>query len=237
MKKIVLGLIGLSVFLTTLSAEEIYATFNVEATKKANIAFSSSGIVEKIYVDIGSVVKAGDIIAKLNNDDIQAMLDIQKVSLKYTKLDLDRQEKVKNIIDKAKYDSYAYKYENAKAQVKYQQSLLDKTVLKAPFEGVIISKEIEIGDVVSAQMVKTTFQIQSKNERKLVLEFDQKYHGSVKVGDKFRYTIDGYTKEYEGVVSKIYPYASTTSRKIKAEVFTQDFVVGLFGDGYITTNR
>ena len=58
-------------------------------------------------------------------------------------------------------------YESAKAQVVYQQTLLDKTILKAPFEGTIISKAIEEGDVVSAQAVKKPlFKIESRNNRK-----------------------------------------------------------------------
>lgn len=217
----------------SLYGQKVYATFDVVAQKSANVAFNSSGIVDKIYVDIGSVVKKDEILAKVKNDDQKALLNIHETTLKFAKKDYNRQVRIKNIIDQAKFDSYANKYESSKAQVAYQKELLDKTSLKAPFDGVIISKEIESGDVVSAQMVKTAFKIQSVNKRKLVLQFDQKYHNVVKVGDKFEYKLDGDENEYLGIISKIYPYANTKTRKIQAEVLTMEILVGLFGDGYI----
>ena len=221
----------------TVQAKDVYATFSVEAEKSANLAFSSSGIVDEVAVDVTTLVKKGDLLAKLQNGDLKAQLDIAQTALKYAKADYDRQVKVKNIIDKTHFDQFAFKYENAKAQLKYQQALLDKTFLKAPFDGVIYEKSVEVGDVVSGQMITTVFKIQSKKSRKLILEFDQKYHKVIKIGDVFNYQIDGDTKQYQGKISKIYPYANTKTRKIKAEVLVQDFIVGLFGDGYITTQK
>lgn len=218
---------------TGANAQKIYATFDVAAQKSANVAFHSSGIVGKIFVDIGSVVQKGDMLAKLQNEETKAVLDIHQTALKFAKKDYNRQVKVRKIIDQAKFDSYENKYESSKAQVAYQKILLDKTILKAPFDGVIVSKEIETGDVVSGQMIKTAFKIQSSKKRKLILQFDQKYHATVKVGDIYHYKLDGDNNEYRGVVSKIYPYADTKTRKIKAEVLTDDILVGLFGDGYI----
>jgi RND family efflux transporter MFP subunit len=231
MKRIIFSILFL---ISTLSADKIYATFDVVAHKSASLAFSSGGIIDKIYVDVGSVVKKGEPLAKLDNNDIKALLNVHKTTLKFAKKDLDRQIKIRNLIDQAKYDSFENKYESAKAQVEYQQTLLDKTILKAPFDGVIISKELESGDVVSGQMIKTAFKIQSKAKRKLIIEFDQKYHGKVNVGDKFSYKVDGDEKSYKGTISKIYPYADTKTRKITAEVKVKNLVVGLFGDGYIT---
>lgn len=233
MKKIILLIFIINIHLF---AEQIYATFDVVAKQSANVAFSASGIIKDIKVDIGSEVKKGAILASLNNQDLQASLNIVNTTLKYAKKDLLRQEKIKNIIDQAKYDSFEQKYESAKAQVQYQKALLDKTILKAPFNGVIISKEIEIGDVVSGQVIKTAFKIQSKSNRKLLLSFDQKYNGIVKKGDIFTYTLDGSDRKYQGKITKVYPYSDTKTRKIKAEVETKNLLVGLFGDGYIEVN-
>jgi RND family efflux transporter MFP subunit len=230
MKKIFLTLLTL---VSLIHAQNIYATFDVVAAKSANLAFTASGIVQKVNVDIGSIVKKGDILAVLDNDDIKAMLDKTKIVLKFATRELKRQEKIKNLIDASKYDKVLSNYENAKASVAYQQALYEKTILKAPFDGIIYDKAIEVGDAVSGMMLKTVFKIQSLKERKLILEFDQKYHGIVKVGQTFKYKVDGDSKTYTGVISKVYPYANFDNRKIKAEVKAKDFTVGLFGDGYI----
>jgi len=132
MRRMILVLMLLTL---SLSAEEIYATFTVEADKSANLAFTSSGIVNRVTVDIASPVKKGEVLAELNNDDLKAALAISATVLKYAQKEYDRQTKVKSLVDKSKFDTYAFNYENAKAQVAYQQALLDKTVLTAPFDG------------------------------------------------------------------------------------------------------
>ncbi len=231
-----------------LSATEIYTTFNIEAKQSANLSFYAGGIVEKIYVDVSSVVKKGDKLVELQNDDLKASLKIAKaslenakVTLKFAKKDYDRQLLIKDLIDEARFDNYLLVYEkakvsvsSAKANLAYQQSLLDKTSIYAPFNGVIFEKSIEVGDVVSSMMLTTVFKIQSQKKKKLVLEFDQKYWQSVKVGDSVKYNVNGDKNSYEGKIAKVYPHANLDNRKIKAEVEVNQFIVGLFGDGYIT---
>ena len=230
MKKIILTLLLIAV---NLQAKEIYATFNVEAKQHADLAFTSSGTVEKVNVEVATVVKKGEILAELNNADLKAARYIAATALKYAKRDYERQAKVKKLVDASKFDCYTFKYENAKAQLAYQQALLDKTQLKAPFDGVIYDKNIEVGDVVSGAMIRTVMKIQSPKKRELILEIDQKYWKVLKVGQVFHYSIDGDTQTYSGKISKIYPYANSANRKIRAEVEAEGFTPGLFGDGHI----
>lgn len=217
----------------TLNAADVYATFSVEADKSANLAFDASGITKSVNYDISESVKKGAILASLSNEDTKASLDMAKTAVAFSKRDYERQLKVKDLIDAGKFDAFAFKYEDAKNQLAFAQAKYNKTFLRAPFDGVIYEKDIEVGDTVSGMMLKTVFKIQSKRERKLILAFDQKYHSQVKVGQSFRYGVDGDTKEYRGVITKVYPFANSANRKIKAEVAAKDFVVGLFGEGYI----
>jgi len=233
--------------ITFINAQEVYVTFNIEAHQSAKLAFYTGGVVKKVYVDVSSVVKKGDKLVELQNDDLKAALKIAQANLKNTKVTLKfatkaykRQLLIKDLIDEGKFDQYALDFErakvgvvSAKANLAYQQSLLDRTLILAPFSGIIFEKSIEVGDVVSGMMLSTAFKIQSQKNRKLILEFDQKYWKNVKIGDSVRYNVNGDKKTYTGKISKIYPYANSKNRKIKAEVQTKNFVVGLFGDGYI----
>ncbi len=232
MKKIILVLY---LILVQSEAQEIYATFNVDAQKSANLSFTASGTVNKVNVDVGSIVTKGMVLATLNSDDIRASLAVAKTALKYAKRDYERQLKVKQILDQSRLDKYAFKYENAKAQVIYQKTLLDKTVLKAPFDGIIFQKDVEVGDAVSGMMLKTVLKIQSLHQRKLILEFDQKYWKQVNIGNEFNYMLDGDNTKYRGSISKIYPVVNALQRKMKAEVKGKDLIVGLFGTGMIQT--
>ena len=230
-------------------AENVYATFNVVPNKTADTAFYASGVVEKIYVDINSKVKKGQKLAELQNNDLQASVDMAKASLSdakialdFSKKDYEREKKVQNLVDEATFDRFRLAYEraqaavtNAQANLKYKQTLLNNSILYAPFDGIITDKKVEIGDVVSSMMLKTAFTIQSVSSRKLIVEFDQAYWKNVKVGNTFRYKLDGDTKEHTGKISKIYSVSSSTNRKMKAEVMANDIMVGLFGDGIIVT--
>ncbi len=234
MKKMIVGLILLSV---VLQAKEVYATFTVAAEKSANLAFTSSGIVNNVLVDVATVVKKDGVLVELENADLKAALSIANTSLKYAKKEYDRQLEVKHLVDESRLDGYAYKYENAKGQMEYQQALFDKTILRAPFDGIIYEKSVEAGDAVSGGMLRTILKIQSLHQRKLILEFDQKYWNNIKIGQTFHYSVDGDIKMYTGKISNVYPFADSSNRKIIAEVKANDFTPGLFGEGYISIDE
>ena len=229
MKKLFL----ITIFTAYAFSQEVYATFNVEASKSANLAFNISGIVEKVNADIGTFVKKGDTIAKLKSDDSKANVELARVALKYAKKDLDRAKRASSALDKAKLDAYAYKYETAHAKLNLAKATYEKSFLRAPFNGLITAKYIEVGDGISAMPPKTAFKIETPNDKKLILEFDQKYFKSVKKGDKFKYSFDSDSKEYVGVISKIYPTINAQTRKAKAEVKVSNVPTGLFGTGFI----
>ena len=70
-----------------------------------------------------------------------------------------------------------------------------------------------------------------------MLEFDFKYISKVKVGDTFEFSVDGIESKQIAVINKIYPTASESNRKVKAEALVQNIVPGTFGDGYIKTKN
>lgn len=236
MKKVIT--LALLLCLSKVQAKEIYATFTVHAKQGASLAFNYSGIVSELHVDIMSVVKKGQILATLANDDLVATTNASKVTLKYAKLDHERYKDLfkQNLVDKAMLDKYAMAHEAIEAQIALENAIYEKTILRAPFDGVISKRMIELGDVVSGQMIKTAFNLQSEHARILVVEFDQKYNSDVKIGDTFLYKVDGDETQYEGKIYRIYPEANSDNRKIAVQVIATDLKVGLFGEGKIITS-
>ena len=235
--KIIITL-ALALSAATVQAKEIYATFTVHAKQGANLAFNYSGIIKELHVDIMSVVKKDQILATLASDDLIATNNASKVTLKYAKLDHERHKDLykKNLIDKALLDKYAMAYEAIKAKIEVENAIYDKTILRAPFDGVISKRMIELGGVVNGQMIKTAFNLQSEHARILVVEFDQKYNSDVNIGDTFLYKVDGDDRQYEGQVYRIYPEANRDNRKIAIQVIAKGLKVGLFGEGKILTS-
>ena len=237
MRQLLTVLTILTISTTNIYAQKVYATFDIVANRSAGLAFNSSGIVSSISVEISDRVKRGDTLAILHSDDLQANLNIATVAEAHAQSDYERQQMARDVIQKSVLDRYKFQYDSAKAQVAYLKALLDKTILKAPFDGVISAKKIEEGDVVSGAMVRTVLEIQSQTKRKLILEFDQKYWSIVQIGDSFEYAVDGDKTKRHGVISKIYPKANISSRKMVAEVYAEGLIVGLFGNGYIITKQ
>lgn len=225
--------------------QEVYATFNVKADKEANLALSSNGLVKKVNVDVGDKVKKGQILLELESDDLKTsvmlakkQIELAEVNLRFSKKAYDRYSKVKEVVDEGEFDKYASSYErskielaNAKANLAYKRALLDKTRLKAPFSGVIASKEVEMGNGVSSAMMETLFTLITPQKQKLVVLIDEKYWKRVKVGQTFRYSVDGSDKKLETKIAKIYPSIDPKKRAITLEMPTKGLKVGLFGHG------
>ncbi|MDE6887019.1 MAG: efflux RND transporter periplasmic adaptor subunit [Helicobacteraceae bacterium] len=239
--------IFLVLFSASLCAEEVYATFISRGVKEASLRINASGIVDLLKVDVGSKVKTGDLLLKLQNntqvEDVkiqQAQSDANEQTYLFQKNQFERYEQSKSVVDKNTYEQIYFNFKNAEnnykmslASLQLQKELLNNTYLKAPFDGVIAERMIEIGDGVS-QNGTDLFKLIS-NDIKLIIEFDSKYIDKVKVGDNYTFSIDGSEKKQSVTITKVYPSIDPINRKLKAEALVKNMVSGVFGDGYITT--
>ena len=246
MKKLVF-LAGFALFCANLWAEEVYATFVSYGVKEASLKLNASGIVDTINVDVGSKVKKGDVLLKIKNSTQienvkmqQAQADANEQTYLFQKSQFERYEQSKSVIDKNTYEqmyanfkSTENNYKTSLASLQLQKEMLNDTYLKAPFDGVIATKNIELGEGV-AQNNTELFTLIS-NEIKIVLEFDSKYAGKVKVGDVYNFSVDNAKNKQSATITKVYPSIDSQTRKIKAEAKVQNMVSGVFGDGFITT--
>lgn len=228
---------------------EIYASFDVYAVHNSKLAMQSMGVVSEIYVGIGDEVKKDQILLKLDTKSEEILLETSKNDLEmskqsqiYTKNMLNKFKKVKDVTSAQTYEDIKFKYDSAqnafnkaKIGIKKAEDLIEKKLLKAPFDGVIEAKLTEVGEGVGGVM-QPLFIISSYPFVKLVLSFDEKYYNVVKKGDIFRYKVDNSNQEFEGKIEKIYPSIDIKSRKVIAEVHLEKpLTLGMFGEGYIIT--
>lgn len=68
---------------------------------------------------------------------------------------------------------------------------------------------------------------------KLLLSFDSKFIDVVKVGQEFRYRLEGGDKEFSSTIDLIYPTIDVRNRKVYAISYVKELKVGLFGEGKI----
>lgn len=215
-------------------ATDVYAIFNIKALQDSKLALDSSGIVDLIKVEVGSVVKKGDMLLKLANQDRVAQASSIEQQYIFAKNQYQRYQKTGGAVDKNTLEQYYSNYKKLEADHKYYQSMVDKTILIAPFDGVIAEKNIELGNGVGSTNT-TLFRLVS-HDKKFVIEFDSKYIDQVKVGDTFYYSVDGEAEKKGVVITKIYPTINEDTRKVSAEAMAdKNMVPGTFGDGFIRT--
>lgn len=155
------------------------ATGYVAAQRKAAVASKGTGRLEWLGVREGSVVKQGEVIARLENSDIKAQVDQARANVAVTRSQLQEAEaELRNtelafkraqeligqkLISTSDFDLASARYDQAKAavgarksaiqaaeaQVRVAQVAFDNTVIHAPFDGVVLSKNANVGDVLS----------------------------------------------------------------------------------------
>lgn len=155
------------------------ATGYVVADTKAAVASKATGRLEWLGVREGSAVKAGDIIARLENTDMQAQLNQARANVlaararyeqaRAERIDADFQLKrqqdlaSRNFVAQAAVDAARNRAQQAaageganaalitmnEAVVANAQVMLDNTIIRAPFSGVVLTKEADVGDVVA----------------------------------------------------------------------------------------
>ncbi len=195
-----------------------------------------SGKIQNLYVDFNSLVKKGQILVELdpelfetrvqqnkaNYNSMVAALEKSKVTLENTAKRHDRTKALfeKELVSFEEMDSSEVAYFNAQADLKsaearlaQAQSQLDTskvdltyTIIRSPIDGVVINRNINIGQTVAASLqAPVLFQI-ANDLAKMQVEcsVDEADIGRVKEGQKVRFNVDAFPDdEFEGIVSQV----------------------------------
>ena len=155
------------------------ATGYVVAQRKAAVASKATGRVEWLGVTEGSRVKAGEIIARLENADVSATMEQAAANVKVAAANLqqsqaelveaqaaynrNRELVAKGFISPSAYDIAAARYQKAQAVVwsfnasvsaaeanyRAARIAVEHTLIRAPFDGVVLTKSANMGDVIT----------------------------------------------------------------------------------------
>ena len=127
------------------------ATGYVEAERKADLSPKITSRIVDLNVTEGTRVKKGDVIARLDSTDLDAQLAEAKANWINAQAELDRQKALheQGVTTKAALDAAIASEAATRARVRYIEALLDYTIIRAPFAGVITAKRAFVGEAVS----------------------------------------------------------------------------------------
>jgi RND family efflux transporter MFP subunit len=217
----------------------------VVARRKAAVASKGTGRLIYLGVEEGDAVKKGQIIARLEDEDVVAALRRARENLRMAEADLkdakqtfDRQRILleKQLIAQAEYDAAEARYKRvaasigaAKFGVEEAQVAVENTRIVAPFDGTVLNKNADIGEIVaplagaesSRAAVVTIADLDSLeveadvSEANITLVFS---------GQPCEITLDAYPeRHYPGFVDKIVPTADRAKATVQVKIRFQSY--------------
>ncbi|MDH3581500.1 MAG: efflux RND transporter periplasmic adaptor subunit [Hyphomicrobiales bacterium] len=129
-----------------------------EADARVDLQAETAGVVERLPVAKGARVNKGDIVCKLETGARQAMLDKAEAERRQAELDYQASEKLerKGHTAKLKVAEYDAKLDAASATLRQAQLDLNRTAIKAPFDGVVEAQPAKPGDYLAVGETCTT---------------------------------------------------------------------------------
>ena len=193
-------------------------TATIQAYEEVNMAPSTPGRVDKIYVQVGDRVQKGQKLFLMDRTQYYA----NKIQLANLEKDLSRLDTLLKVgsVKEQLYDQTKAQYEVMKANVEFIEV---NTLLEAPFSGLITGKYLEEGELYSGapgmsgkSAVVTIMQI---NPVKIIVSISEQYYPLIKNGMKARIVADVYPgKEFEGSIFRVHPTIDAMSRTFRAEI-------------------
>ncbi|MBI3766568.1 MAG: efflux RND transporter periplasmic adaptor subunit, partial [Ignavibacteriales bacterium] len=201
---------------------QVRATGTINPVQTVQVGSQVSGIISRMFVDFNSEVKKGQIIAVIDSTflyasvkEAEANLERNQAQVNEAKRSLTRTEELfkKDLVSQADLDAAKTAYESALAQLKQTQAALDRTkvnlryaIIRAPIDGVVISRDVDVGQTVAASLqTPKLFSIANDLKRMQVeASVDEADIGQIKEGQSVSFTVDAYPYEqFRGSVTQV----------------------------------
>lgn len=203
-------------FVTSIGSidNNVYATGTLVANESVNISPEVGGKLVYLQINEGAFVSKGQLIARVNDADLQAQLKRLTVQLKIAE---DKAERAKKLTDLngLSIDEYETALNNLnvlRADIEYTKTLIAKTEIKAPFSGKLGFKNISEGAYVAPGTILTT--LEQTDPLKLEFAIPEKYAPMTKNGSTVNFQIDGYKDDFQAKVYAIQPSIDLQNRSV-----------------------
>lgn len=214
----------------------IQASGTLEAVTTVQVGTQVSGTIKTLHADFNSIVLKGQVVATLDPSLFETQIEQARATLVRLNADLDRlrvqvdsarrnlerttQLAERQLVSAADFDTATVNLRMAEAQLKsadaqvvqaqaslnQNQVSLEHTVIRAPIDGIVISRSVDVGQTVAASMSAPTLFViaQDLTEMQANASIDESDVGSVQPGQPVRFTVDAYPgEEFSGQVSQV----------------------------------
>jgi RND family efflux transporter MFP subunit len=220
-----------------------------QAYVQAPVYAQTSGYLKKWYFDIGSHVKAGDILSEIDTPQVDQQLNQAKATLKQAQaaLDLsrvtyqrDRDLLQRKVIAQQDFDSVASDLGVKQATVNADeaavlslQALEDFKVVKAPFDGIVTARNTDIGALIKSGSGNALFVVAQVKPLRVYVSVPENMAPDVRVGADVELTFDEFRgRTFNGKIVRTAGAIDPNSRTLLTEVDVANDNGELFPGGY-----
>ena len=225
----------------TQASTVLTATGYTYARSRAAVGAKIIGRVVELPVDEGDTIATGDIIAVLDSEDLQASVNLAEASLNEARARLADAEREfarqadlveDQLTSQALYDAAGTQREVALAQVgtaearlNAAEAQLDYTVVRAPIDGVVIERNIEVGEMVapggftSQQSTGSIVRIADPASLEVEADINESYIARLQLGQRASIRVDAVPDfDYSGSLRQIVPTADRQRAVVQVKV-------------------
>ncbi|WP_133140632.1 efflux RND transporter periplasmic adaptor subunit [Legionella genomosp. 1] len=196
-----------------------YGTGTVEASVMMPIASRITARLIELNVDEGSVVKKGQVLAQLDNEELEHNLDELKSREEFARKKFERSASLikKGNVSLNEYESDRTSWLAAQAAVDAAEAKLAYLQLISPADGTIIRRDGEIGELIPAN--QTIFWLMCCAPLRVSTEIDEEDIAAVQPGQAVLIRADAFPGEvFHGVVQQITPKGDPIARSYRVRV-------------------
>ncbi|MBX3044478.1 MAG: efflux RND transporter periplasmic adaptor subunit [Candidatus Kapabacteria bacterium] len=196
-------------------SKTVFAIGTLLGDEEIELKSEISGRITKLNLVEGARVRKGDLLIKLNDNDLQAQLKKAEERLKYLQLTESRQKLLfeKQGISRQDYDLALSELTSQKAEIDYIKAMIERTEIRAPFDGVAGLKYVSEGAYITPS--STIVSLQKIDFLKIDFSVPQKYYNYVSKGSLLKFRVPPDTTKYHVSVLATEPKIDELTRTFK----------------------
>ncbi len=217
-------------------AETVGATGALQAVTTVQVGTQVSGTIQQLNADFNSLVRKGQVLARLDPSLFQTQIEQARANLiraeadlerlrvslddAHTKLNRARELSAKKLIAQTELEAAEIAVRSAEAQLRSQQAgvtqsqaslqqnqvNLQHTVIESPIDGLVISRNVDVGQTVAASMSAPTLFVLAADLTKMqvLASLDESDVGRIRPGQLVRFRVDAFPNdEFRGAVTQV----------------------------------
>lgn len=199
-------------------ADDVEAVGTLVAVNGTDVTTEAGGVVRELLFTAGQPVKAGTVLVRLNTSNEAATLRALEASAKLAVTQRDRWRELggQQLVSKADVDERNSTAANTLAQVEAQRALIAQKTIRAPFDGVLGIRQVNLGQYLNPG--DPIVSLQSLDPIYLNFSLPEQMVSKVTEGAKIAATVDALPgKQFEGVITAIEPDVDPGTRNFQVQ--------------------